>query len=154
MYDLKEKDEQKIDEILQIVLRSSPGVRYVILMDRTGLTISFQEKFKTNKSVYIERLGAISGAVFQAVEEQGDMVEYGNTISQITEYDKGFIFSMDVIDGIISVITDKNINMGLIRSIMLKYKDILANILQRYLKQDTNEITEELRSLFDGNQII
>ncbi|MHA1339358.1 MAG: roadblock/LC7 domain-containing protein [Promethearchaeota archaeon] len=148
-----ETDEIQIDKILIQILKSSPGIRYVILMDRAGLTISYQIKFKTNKSDYIERLGAIGGAVFQAVEQQGDMINYGSTISQITEYDKGYIFSMATGDGILCVITEKNINMGLIRSIMRKYRKTISEILKRYLKQDQDEISKELRKLFDQSEI-
>ena len=151
---MQEKDEDLLDEILNEILRSSPGVRYVLLMDRTGLSISYTVKFKTDKEMNVERLGAIAGAVFQAVEEQGDCVDYGETLSQITEYEQGFIFSMSAGDGILCVVTEQRVNMGLIRTSMKRYRGRLAKILSRYLHQDSSQISEELKGLFKENQFV
>lgn len=150
---MAEKDEQKLSEILGQILRSSPGVRYVMLMDRTGLMISYEMKFRTDSFTYIERLGAIGAAVFQAVDEQGSMIEYGETQSQITEYISGFIFSISTGQGILCVVTDKNINIGFIRNIMIKNKENISKILDRYLKQDTNEISNELKGMIKDNMV-
>lgn len=147
-----EKDEELIDEILNKILRSSPGIRYVLIMDRTGITISSVEKFNTDKSMNIERLGAIAGAVYQAVEEQGECLNYGEIDSQVTEYNKGFIFSTSAGEGILCVATDKNTNMGLIRNVMKKYRTVLSTILIRYLHHDGNKISQELKTLLDQNQ--
>jgi len=150
---MAENDEILIDKILNKILKSSAGIRYVILVDRAGFPIAYQIKFKTNENEYIERIGAISGAVFQAIEEQGEMMVYGSTISQITEYDKGYIFSMATGSGILSIITEKNINMGLILNLMKKYRNTISEILNRYLKQDQDEVSKELRKLFDQTEV-
>ena len=138
-----------IDQILNKVLRSGPGVKYVILLDRTGITISNASKFRTDKNTNIDRLGAIGGAVFQAVEEQGGCMDYGKISNQITEYEQGYIFSVSAGEGILMVITDKNINIGLIRNSAMKYRNVLDKILARYLNQDTDIIAQELKSLIN-----
>ncbi|MCP4762077.1 MAG: hypothetical protein GY870_09860 [archaeon] len=147
-----EKDEELMDQILNKILRTSAGIRYVLLMDRTGLTITHATKFRTQSYADIDRLGAIAGAVFQATEEQGDCLAYGGIESSISEYNEGFIFSMSAKEGILCVATDKQINLGLIRSVMKKYRAVLASILDRYLEHEDVNVSKELKALLGSEK--
>ncbi|MHA1729756.1 MAG: roadblock/LC7 domain-containing protein [Promethearchaeota archaeon] len=150
-----DKDAEVLEQILNKILKSSPGVKYCVLMDRTGFTISYSAKFvSSNNSLPIDRLGAIGGAIFSACEEQGDCVDFGDIKSLAVGYKNGFIFSLLAGEGILSVITDKKINQGLISNIMKKYRGIIANTLNSYLQQDKSfEINEELKAILNENDI-
>ncbi|MHA1897338.1 MAG: hypothetical protein ACTSU2_08095, partial [Promethearchaeota archaeon] len=74
---MNDNDELIIEKILNRILMGAAGIREVILMDRTGITITYVSKLNTNKKINIDKIGAIGGAVFQAVEEQGECLEYG-----------------------------------------------------------------------------
>ena len=150
-----DKDDQLIDDILKKILTSSPGIRYVILMDRNGFTISYSAKFvSSNHALPIERLGAIGGAVYSAIEEQGACINYNDVDSLAVGYKKGYIFSISAGEGILSAITDKNINQGMISNVMKRYRGMLAKILGRYLQQDqSEEISEELKSLLSESDL-
>ena len=150
-----DKDDQLIDDILKKILTSSPGIRYVILMDRNGFTISYAAKFiSSNNALPIERLGAIGGAVYSAIEEQGACINYDEVDSVAVGYKKGFIFSISAGEGILTAITDKKINQGMISNVMKRYRGMLAKILGSYLQQNqSEEISEELKSLLNESEL-
>ena len=149
-----EKTAEALDEVLQNIVKSTAGIRHVILMDRTGLTIGNVQKYSFDKTVSIERLGAIAGAVFQAIEEQGACIDYGSINSQITEYDKGFVFSVSAGDNaVLCIVTDPNVNLGMIRNVMKKYQKPLAGLVKKYLAQDESAVSNEIRNLLKDNQM-
>jgi predicted regulator of Ras-like GTPase activity (Roadblock/LC7/MglB family) len=149
-----EKTAEALDEILQSIMKSTAGIRNVILMDRTGLPISNIQKYSFDKSMNVERLGAIAGAVFQAVEEQGSCIDYGQINSQMTEYDKGFIFSVAAGDtAVLCIVTDLNVNLGMIRNVMKKYQKSLAGLVKKYLSQEDNTVSNEIRNLLNNNSM-
>ena len=110
-------------------------------------------KSPTEEDVSVEKIGAIGGAVFTAGEEQGYILGYGNIHLQITEYSKGMIFSLKTGKGILTVATDKNIQIGLVKAIMNKYAKKIASILSRYLQTDQGEMNKELKELFSSDSI-
>lgn len=150
-----DKDDILIDEILRKILMSNEGIQICILMDKNGFTISYSAKYVTSNNIIpIERLVAIGSAIFSAVEEQGDCIEYGELDSLAVGYKNGFIFSISAGEGILSVVTDKKINHAKMSSLMRSYRDVIAKILAKYFLKveevlQSDEITEELRSLLN-----
>lgn len=150
------QDERTLKKILKEIINSTPGLKYAIIIDDTGITIVSESKFilKASKDdISVEKIGAIGGAVFTAGEEQGYILGYGNIHLQITEYFKGMIFSIKAGKGVLCVASDKNIQIGLVRAIMNKYSPKIAVILNRYLQAEEGEINKELKELFNSDTI-
>ena len=150
------QDELTLKKILTEIINSTPGLKYAIIIDDTGITIVSEAKFilKASKDdISVEKIGAIGGAVFTAGEEQGYILGYGNIHLQITEYFKGMIFSIKAGKGVLCVASDKNIQIGLVRAIMNKYSPKIAVILNRYLQAEEGEINKELKELFNSDTI-
>jgi len=150
------QDERTLKKILNEIINSTPGLKYAIIIDDTGITIVSESKFilKASKDdISVEKIGAIGGAVFTAGEEQGYILGYGNIHLQITEYFKGMIFSIKAGKGVLCVASDKNIQIGLVRAIMNKYSPKIAVILNRYIQTEEGEINKELKELFNSDTI-
>ena len=151
------QDERILKKLLKEIINSTPGLKYAIIIDDTGITIMSEAKFilKTSNedNISVEKIGAIGGAVFTAGEEQGYILGYGNIHLQITEYFKGMIFSLKVGKGILCIATDKNIQIGLVRAIMKKYSQKISSVLDRYLQEEKGEMKEELKELFNADTI-
>ena len=150
------QDERTLKKILNEIINSTPGLKYAIIIDDTGITIVSESKFilKASKDdISVEKIGAIGGAVFTAGEEQGYILGYGNIHLQITEYFKGMIFSIKAGKGVLCIASDKNIQIGLVRAIMNKYSPKIAVILNRYLQAEEGEINKELKELFNSDTI-
>lgn len=143
------RDEHNLKLILEKILNSTIGIRHVILMDSSGITLMSVSKFTTEGSEgTVERIGAIGGAVFQAGEEQGDILGFGEIKIQITEYDKGFLFGMKLEDGIACVVTDVDVQIGILRMILQKWAPKIKELLKRYLSADQKVVGKELKTLF------
>lgn len=123
------------------------------MIDDTGITIMSQSKFAHADDISVEKIGAIGGAVFTAGEEQGYLLGYGNINIQITEYEKGLIFSVKIGQGVLCIATDTKVQIGFIRAILKKWAPRIAKILQRYLKIDQEAINQELKDLFNSDSI-
>ena len=150
------QDELKLKKILNEIINSTPGLKYAIIIDDTGITIVSEAKFilKSSKDdISVEKIGAIGGAVFTAGEEQGYILGYGNIHLQITEYSKGMIFSIKAGKGVLCVASDKNIQIGLVRAIMNKYSPKIAVILNQYIQTEEGEINKELKELFNADTV-
>ena len=151
------QDERILKKLLKEIINSTPGLKYAIIIDDTGITIMSESKFILKTSIEddisVEKIGAIGGAVFTAGEEQGYILGYGNIHLQITEYFKGMIFSLKVGKGILCIATDKNIQIGLVRAIMKKYSQKISAVLDRYLQEEKGEMKEELKELFNSDTI-
>ena len=151
-------DERILKKILKEIINSTPGLKYAIIIDDTGITIMSESKFilksPTEEEISVEKIGAIGGAVFTAGEEQGYILGLVPNYLQITEYFKGMIFSLKVGKGILCIATDKNIQIGLVRAIMNKYSQKIATVLNSYLQEeDKGEMNKELKELFSSDSI-
>ncbi len=148
------EDEVMLKKILNAIINSAAGVRYAIIIDETGITLLSQSKFRLSDDITsVEKIGAIGGAVFMAGEEQGMILGYGNIDLQITEYNKGMIFSMKIGGGVLCIATEKNINIGFIRAVMKKWAPKLENLLDRYLEVSENVANKELKELFNSDTV-
>ena len=150
------EDEQRLKKILTAIINSTPGLKYALLTDDTGITILSQSKFSFSgaQDISVEKIGAIGGAVFTAGEEQGQILGYGNIKTQITEYDNGLIFSVKTGKGVLCLATDLNVQIGFVRALIKKWAPKIATVLERYLKSSDQEaISDELKELFSPDTI-
>ncbi|MFX1384967.1 MAG: roadblock/LC7 domain-containing protein [Promethearchaeota archaeon] len=150
------QDEQMLKQILTTILNSTAGLKYAIIIDDTGITIASQSKFTFNEDdhISVDKIGAIGGAVFTAGEEQGEILGYGGLNLQITEYQKGMIFSIKLDKGALVLATDLNIQVGFIRALLKKWAPNIAKILNRYLESaDQESMKEELKELFSTDSL-
>ncbi len=148
------EDEVVLKKILKSIIDSTAGVKYTIIIDETGITLLSQSKFKlSDDNTSVEKIGAIGGAVFMAGEEQGVILGYGNIDLQITEYNKGMIFSMKIGRGVLCIATEKNVNIGFIRAVMKKWAPKLEKVLESYLDVSENVVNKELKELFNSDSM-
>ena len=149
------EDERRLKKILTAIINSTPGLKYALLTDDTGITILSQSKFKfpDHGGIPVEKIGAIGGAVFVAGEEQGHILGYGAIDLQITEYLEGMIFSMKVDKGVLCIVADKHAQIGFIRATMKKWGPLISEILSRYLQVDQAELGKEMKELFRSDTI-
>jgi predicted regulator of Ras-like GTPase activity (Roadblock/LC7/MglB family) len=129
-------DVKAFDRVLGNVMKSEPGIKKVILVDKTGLTIAHVTKF-TYQPVDVDGIGAIASAVFCASEEQGKSLEIGELRIVTSEFDNGKIFAASCGKGVLCVITDGEINIGMIRLVLKKSSDELQKVLDEFLESRT-----------------
>jgi predicted regulator of Ras-like GTPase activity (Roadblock/LC7/MglB family) len=149
------EDELRLKKILTLIINSTPGLKFALITDDTGITILSQSKFKfsDDNGISVEKIGAIGGAVFVAGEEQGHILGYGAIDLQITEYLEGMIFAMKVGKGVLCIVADKNAQIGFIRATMKKWSPKIALILNRYLQIDQADLGKEVKELFRSDSM-
>lgn len=126
-------DTRSFDQILSKIIKSESGIKKVILVDRTGLTIASVSKFSYFPAD-VDGIGAIASAVFCASEEQGKNLELGNLEIVTSEFTGGKIFAASTGQkGVLTLISDPDINIGLIRLILKRSGDELKEILDEFL---------------------
>ncbi|NMC07564.1 MAG: hypothetical protein GYA24_20290 [Candidatus Lokiarchaeota archaeon] len=125
-------DTKNFDAILSNIIKSESGIKKVILVDRTGLTIAHVSKF-SYYPVDIDGIGAIASAIFCAAETQGQSLELGELSIVTSEFEKGKIFAASTGRGVLCLISDSEINIGLVRLIMKRSGDELKKILEDFL---------------------
>jgi len=140
-----------INQILQQIGQSVPGIRHVILMDKTGLMVAVFSKY-VFKQIDLDAVGAIMGAVFQAAEEESNSLEFGGLEIQINEFKTGFRFAVACEDiGVLAVVTDKDVQIGLVRASMKKYASTLAKAMKKTFSTSNARAMEDLRDLFSSD---
>jgi predicted regulator of Ras-like GTPase activity (Roadblock/LC7/MglB family) len=144
---------QKIQKILEQIASSVPGIQRCVLMDRTGMLVSSFQRFSKN-GVDLDAASAIMGAVFQAAEEEGSTLTFGSLEIQINEFKNGFRFGVACEDvGVLSVITEKDVQIGMVRASMKKNAPTLAKLMKKLLGgTPTGLAMEDLRDLFSSEK--
>ncbi len=138
------------DTILSKIIKSETGIKKVILVDRTGLTIAHVSKF-SYYPVDVDGIGAIASAVFCASEEQGKNLDIGELAIVTSEFDNGKIFASSCGKGVLCVITEPDVHIGMVRLVMKRASGELQKILDEFLAEKpaipvatvTEEKTEE-----------
>jgi len=103
------------------------------LVDRTGLTIASVSKFSYFPAD-IDGTGSIASAIFCASEKQGENLELGDLELVTSEFLRGKIFTTSCgPKGILSLISDPDINIGLIRIILKRSGEGLKELLDDFL---------------------
>ena len=125
-------DIKLIDDLLLEVIKGEKGIKKIILVDKTGLTISDVSK-NNHYPVDIAGIGAIASAVFCASEEQGKSLNIGNLTLVSSEFDNGKIFAANTGDGVLCVVSDSTVNLGMIRFLIRKVAKQLRKLLEEFL---------------------
>jgi len=143
---------KSFDKILSRIIKSEPGIKKVILADRTGLTIAHVSKF-SYYPVDVDGIGAIASAVFCASEEQGRSLDIGNLNIVTSEFDDGKIFASSCGPGVLCLISEADVNIGMIRLVMKSASQELEKVLNEFLGEQPpleagvlEEEEEDLRS--------
>jgi len=145
-------DTKSFDNILSKIIKSESGIKKVILVDRTGLTIASVSKFSYFPAD-VDGIGAIASAVFCASEEQGKNLELGNLEIVTSEFVNGKIFASSCgPKGVLTLISDPDINIGLIRLILKRSGDELKEILDEFLAESPDLVDSGL-DLSDLDQL-
>ncbi len=125
-------DPKTFDKILTDVIRQEKGIRKVILVDKTGLTIANVSKL-SYYPVDVDSIGAIASAVFCASEEQGKNLQIGELEIVTSEFSEGKIFASACGKGVLCVVSEESVNIGMIRLVMKKQGAQLADELDKFL---------------------
>jgi predicted regulator of Ras-like GTPase activity (Roadblock/LC7/MglB family) len=125
-------DPKAFDKILTEIIRQDKGIKKVILVDKTGLTIANVSKL-SYYPVDVDSIGAIASAVFCASEEQGKNLQIGELEIVTSEFSDGKIFASACGKGVLCVVSEAEVNIGLIRLVMKKQGVQLANELDKFL---------------------
>jgi len=125
-------DPKVFDKILTDIIRQDKGIKKVILVDKTGLTIANVSKL-SYFPVDTDSIGAIASAVFCASEEQGKNLQIGELEIVTSEFSEGKIFASSCGKGVLCVVSEAEVNIGLIRLIMKKQGVQLADELEKFL---------------------
>ena len=97
------------------------------------MTIASVSKFSYFPADVYE-IGAIASAVICASEEQGKNLELGDLEIFTSEFSGGKIFASSCgPKGILTLISDPDINIGLIRLILKKSGEELGEIMEKFL---------------------
>jgi predicted regulator of Ras-like GTPase activity (Roadblock/LC7/MglB family) len=140
-------------EILDQLAGTASGIHHVILMDRTGLLIANVSKY-VFKQLDLDAAGAIMGAVFQAGEEEGNMLEFQGLEIQINEFKQGLRFAVACEEsGVLGVITDKDVQIGLVRASMRKFAPILGKAMKKMMSTSSQSAMDDLRDLFSSSDL-
>jgi len=122
------------DNVLSKIIKAEAGIRKVILVDRTGLTIAHVSKF-SYFPIDVDGVGAIASAVFVASEEQGVNLDLGDLDIVSSEFSKGKIFAASCGKGILCVITDNDVNIGLVRLVLKREAAEIQRLLDEFLAE-------------------
>lgn len=125
-------DPKAFDKILTEIIRQDKGIKKVILVDKTGLTIANVSKL-SYYPVDVDSIGAIASAVFCASEEQGKNLQIGELEIVTSEFSEGKIFASACGKGVLCVVSEAQVNIGLIRLVMKKQGVQLADELDKFL---------------------
>jgi len=125
-------DPKSFDKILSEIIKSTKGIKKVILVDKTGLTIAHVSKLSPYP-VDVDSIGAIASAVFCASEEQGKNLDIGELQMVTSEFNGGKIFASSCGKGVLCVVTEPDINIGLVRLVMKKSGAVLEEELAKFL---------------------
>ena len=125
-------DPKAFDKILTEIIRQDKGIKKVILVDKTGLTIANVSKL-SYYPVDVDSIGAIASAVFCASEEQGKNLQIGELEIVTSEFSEGKIFASACGKGVPCVVSEAEVNIGLIRLVMKKQGVQLDDELDKFL---------------------
>ncbi len=125
-------DPKAFDKILTDIIRQDKGIKKVILVDKTGLTIANVSKL-SYYPVDVDSIGAIASAVFAASEEQGKNLQIGELEIVTSEFSDGKIFASACGKGVLCVVSEPEVNIGLVRLVMKKQGVQLAEELDKFL---------------------
>ncbi|CAB3287293.1 Roadblock/LC7 family protein [Methanocaldococcus lauensis] len=102
--------EKMIDRVL-VELNKTEGIKGSMVVGKDGLVIASQ----LPGNVDAELVGAMASAAFGASERTISEIGMGNLEQAMVEGEHGKILMIDAGEGILVVLTDAKVNLGLIR---------------------------------------
>lgn len=132
-----------VDSILSKIFKSEKGIKRLIISDKTGLTVTNVSRF-SYFIPEIDEIGAIASANFCACEKAGKDLGLAELSIITCEFTEGKVFSVSVGKGVLSLVSDPVINIGIIRLILSRFRDIIRELLERLL---TNANRRDYRDL-------
>ncbi|MHA1649139.1 MAG: roadblock/LC7 domain-containing protein [Candidatus Helarchaeota archaeon] len=137
-----------IDKILQKIFGAEPGLKKLILADRSGLTIAHASD-KLEYLAEIDDLGTIASLVFGASENFGQSLDLG-ALNMITlDFEDAKISIVPCGEGILCFYSDKNYCM--VKLLLGSFKHELMDLINQYLqdpKIDAFKLDEFLSETF------
>ncbi|MHA1166294.1 MAG: roadblock/LC7 domain-containing protein [Candidatus Hodarchaeales archaeon] len=130
-------DVKQFDSILTKVVNAEAGIKKVILVDRTGLTVAHVSR-SSYYPIDVDGIGVIASAVFCASEEQGNNLNLGELAMVTSEFDTGKIFATSSGRGVLCVITEAQISLGMVRHVMARARQELAKKLDEFLSAQSS----------------
>ena len=137
-YSSNDVKRSKRRDFLSKIIKSESGIKKVILVERTGLTIASVSKF-SYVPIDVDKIGAITSEVFCACEEQGKKLELGDLELVMSEFTGGKIFASSCgPKRVLILISGPDINISLIN---LKLK-CLGDELKEFFDELLSDIPE------------
>jgi predicted regulator of Ras-like GTPase activity (Roadblock/LC7/MglB family) len=141
-----EFDTKEFDKTLTKVMKAEERIKRVMLVDKSGLTISQVSGF-AHASIDVDSIGVIAGAVFYASEEQGKSLHIGDLGIVTSEFVEGKIFASACGQAVLCVITSATVNIGIVRLVMKKACKELGEGIDQYVsssKVSSDELSGEV----------
>jgi len=117
------------DNIISKIIKSESGIKKVILTDRMGLTIASVSKF-SYFPVDIDGISVITSVNFCTSEQAGKLLGLEDLNLIMCEFTGGKIFSAYAGKGVLTLISDPDIDIGLIRLILNSSGEKIREILK------------------------
>ena len=128
-YSSDDVKRRKRNDFLSKIIKSESGIKKVILVERTGLTIASVYKFSYIPAD-VDSVGATASKVFSACEEQGKNLELGDLELMTSEFTGGKIFASSCGPKVVlTLISGPDINTSSIRLKLKSSRDELKEIL-------------------------
>ncbi len=156
------KEARKVDNINQAIrsiltklLKSDNNVIITLLTDRTGLTLARVSRLmvaETMGQAELESIGAIASAVFTGAAEQGAVLSLGKLNIMVAEFRDGRVLTAEAGQGILVVVAERDVQLGLIRVKMQDAAKELAALSESIAKTVTvaPEKTASAKSLISA----
>jgi predicted regulator of Ras-like GTPase activity (Roadblock/LC7/MglB family) len=113
-----------IDRILSD-LNKTDGIKGSMVVGKDGLVIASQ----LPSGVDSELIGAMASAAFGSAERTASEINQGALNQMMIEGAYGKTIMMDAGDGILAVLTDSNVNLGLVRIQIKRSSDKIRSAL-------------------------
>ncbi len=113
-----------IDRILSD-LNKTEGIKGSMVVGKDGLVIASQ----LPSGVDSELIGAMASAAFGSAERTASEINQGALNQMMIEGTYGKTIMMDAGDGILAVLTDSNVNLGLVRIQIKRSSDKIRSAL-------------------------
>ncbi len=126
----------QLKESLSMLLEVN-GVLAVVLSSRDGMVIEhISNGILTDSNVTGAMSAGIFGMIKKSIERisEGDNILNGDLNQVLIELTNAKIMSVDVSDGILSVISNVNINLGLLRLYMKKTSEKISEVMKEISK--------------------
>lgn len=120
-----------LDRILQKMFDAEPGLRKLILADRTGLTIAHASE-NLEYLAEIDDLGTISSLVFGVGETFGDSLDLGSLNMITLDFAQGKVRIVPCGHGILCFYSDKDYTM--VKFVTGMFQQELQKLIQDYLQ--------------------